>query len=53
MVSRLTLHNFYKVEISEAANKLNATPASIEINSSRVMTASTLKLATDLFTWHC
>ena len=52
IVGRLIPHNLYKVEISEAANKVSATPASTEIDFSRTMTADTSKSATDLFTWH-
>ncbi len=53
MVGRLTPHNLYKVEIFEAANKVNAIPASTEIDFSRAMTAGKSKSDTDLFTWHC
>ena len=49
MVGHFTPHNLYKVEISEAVNKLSAEPASTEIDSSCVMTAGTSKSATNLF----
>lgn len=53
MVGRLTPHNLYKVEISEAPGKVSATPAlSTGIDFSRTMTAGTSKSAADLFTWH-
>ena len=52
MVGRLTPNNLYKVEISEAANKISTTPASTAINFNRAMTIGTSKSALDLFTWH-
>ncbi len=53
MVGCLTSHNFYKVDLFEASNKVSAQPAYTEIDFCRAMTASISKSATDLFTWHC
>lgn len=54
MVGRLTPHNLYKVEISEALGKVSATSAlSTGIDFNCAMTAGISKLAADLFTSHC
>lgn len=53
MVDRLIPHYFYKVYIFEASNKVCAQPAYIKIDFSYAMTVGILKLATDLFIWHC
>ena len=53
MIGRLTLHNLYKVKISEALGKISARPVlSTEISISHAMTACTSKSAADLFTWY-
>ncbi len=52
MVGRPTPHNLYKVDLSEAANKVSAQTDFIKIDFSRAMTNGTSKSASDLFTWH-
>ena len=51
MVGSLTPYNLYKVEVSDAANKVSATQASTEIEFGCEMTTDVSKLATDQFTW--
>ncbi len=50
IVSRLTPSNLYKVDLSEAANKINPQLAPTKIDCSRAMTAGISKLVMDLFT---
>ena len=47
MVGRLTLHNFYKVDLSEAANKVSALTAFTKIDFGCAMTAGISRSAKD------
>ncbi len=53
MIDYLTFHNFYKVDLLKTSNKVSAQPTYIKIDFSHIMIVDILKLATDLFTWHC
>lgn len=51
MVGRFISHNLYKVDLSEDLDMESNNPANVKIQTC-VMTASTSKSATNLFTWH-
>lgn len=46
----MTLYNFYKIELFEVSNKINAQLAYTKIDFNYTIIASTLELAADLFT---